>query len=66
MFEVMNEAVAHVGLTPLKDKFSVPTAVLFPIAYVCDFIGYLRGKYIYFDFLVFYVHSKFQITKKQQ
>lgn len=67
-WNVMNEAVAHVGLTPLKDKFSVPTAVLFPIAYVCDFIGYLRGRTLTlnsFAIRMITIHRWFKIEKIQ-
>jgi len=63
-WEIMDEAVRGMGFTSLWSKAKLPKALLFFLAYICEFVGSILGttfKLNYFNVLVLTMHRWFDI-----
>ena len=64
-WKIMDEAVIGMGFTSLWSKFHLPKWLLFGLAYICEFLGWLMNttfKLNYFNVLVLTMHRWFDIS----
>jgi nucleoside-diphosphate-sugar epimerase len=43
-WDILNQAVVAMGFTDLYTKFHLPTWLLYGLAYICNFVGFVIGK----------------------
>lgn len=68
-WEIMDEAVIAMGFPSLYSKMKLPKPLLFFLAYICEFFGWLLGttfKLNYFNVLVLTMHRWFDISKAEK
>mmetsp|Transcript_44123 Transcript_44123/g.106341 ORF Transcript_44123/g.106341 Transcript_44123/m.106341 type:complete len:412 (+) Transcript_44123:131-1366(+) len=68
-WEILDEAIVAMGFTSIWKKAHLPTWLLFGVAYICDFLGYLLGKTFklsYFNVLVLTMHRWFDISAAEK
>jgi len=66
---VVDEAIVGMGFTSLWSKYKLPAWLLYPVAYVCDGIGWLIGKKLKlnpFNVTVLTMHRWFRIDAAVQ
>eukprot|EP00567_Pseudictyota_dubia_P008321 CAMPEP_0197436838 /NCGR_PEP_ID=MMETSP1175-20131217/4209_1 /TAXON_ID=1003142 /ORGANISM="Triceratium dubium, Strain CCMP147" /LENGTH=417 /DNA_ID=CAMNT_0042966221 /DNA_START=99 /DNA_END=1352 /DNA_ORIENTATION=- len=68
-WDILDEAITYMGFPSILDKMHLPKPLLFALAYIAEFIGWLTGtvfKLNYFNVLVLTMHRWFDISAAEQ